>query len=298
MIRMRIYMLAIVPLACLFVQCKTKYNGESLKKPIALTGQIAKDSLSLYKVLNDDAALKGNVKTATVQQYIIQASDVKNDTFVGNRTDYSFRKDKHPDKIVFYTGGKVSAIWQYEYDNTGRLQKIVFTDSTGTGKFTQKTFTYHSSGLLTEEIQEAINDKDKATIIYNYDASGRQSQKLAFNGPSSNDVAEYDYSYDEQGNRIGEKLKQYGKDSILAKHIYKYDSARNLIEDFTWQGAAKYTISYEYDSLKNVAKELNSIGGLSEYKYEYDKFGNKTKRSTFYNGVLSDFMVITYSYYE
>jgi RHS repeat-associated protein len=231
-------------------------------------------------------------------------------------TKFEYNKNGDQTKVTYPNGSTVSNTfnalnrlekvlyngiekWSYGYDANGNITSV--TD--GSGKST--TYTYDKNKKVTGKSEGASNK-----VVYSYDDNGNTTaltatagttqftngftynkldQLIAMSRSNSNIVR---FVYDERGNVISEKranstysayeydsnnrlqsvINYNASGSIIDKFIYTYDANGN------WTGIATKdgNLSYQYDTLNRLTKEILKDG--TNISYEYDKVGNRTKK--------------------
>jgi len=127
---------------------------------------------------------------------------------------------------------------EYEYDNSGRIEKRIFPTSDGS---------YHSYGY---------NNKGQLSSISKYYDS-TLTQRIA-------------YEYDGQGNRTKEQQTDMETGQLTSTTLYIYDENGKLVKSEHWvetayAGNTHYIIQYSYNS----SGELIADDGLLYYTVTY-----------------------------
>lgn len=195
-------------------------------------------------------------------------------------------------QIINDPEGKLTAYINYEYDENGRLSKILNPDDTF------KEFLYDGVGNLinqldekqhlTEYLYDPLNrltdtiQPTGVTTSITYDLHGNQTSVTDGNGNVTT------FTYDDFGNRLSRTSLDTGTT------YYSYDSAGNLASK---TNANNITITYQYDVLNRVIAvyypdsshnvvygydegaygvgRLTSVqDGVSTTSYAYDQLGN------------------------
>jgi RHS repeat-associated protein len=145
----------------------------------------------------------------------------------------------------------------YTYDSNGNVTSI--NGTAGTNFFsTQYTYT-----LLNQMKTVSVNGVNKAT--YSYDNQENIISTILTNGTYSN------RTYTDT-NELS-TLNNYNPDgTLLHNYTYLYDNNGFPKSIETKNG----TLSYEYDSLNQLTKEILEDG--TSLQYEYDSIGNRTKK--------------------
>lgn len=197
---------------------------------------------------------------------------------------------------IYHNGVKQ---WGLSYDANGNI--AWYADNTG--KTTN--FTYDKNNRLTQESKGSVKTEygydpnDNLTSTKFTAGSTNVSTEFAYNkldqlvALSRNNQNIAKYVYDERGNvtsvrrannaytafqyndsNLLSEVKNYKKDgTVLDSYKYSYDPNSNQTSVVTNNGTA----SYEYNALDQLTKETLIDGTV--ISYEYDKVGNRTKKS-------------------
>ncbi|WP_416729349.1 DNRLRE domain-containing protein [Fictibacillus sp. JL2B1089] len=202
--------------------------------------------------------------------------------------------------------------WNYEYDNNGNLTTVIL-NSTHDSKYiyddsnrlvsevkglnsTSLNYDLNDNlislnsriGTLNSLTEYMYNTKNKLSLLsdiyfneslqasYFYDERSNEKKITRSNGTST------DFSYNEP-NQLSTITNIHQDGSIINTYNYKYDQNGNIISFNTNKG----TITYVYDSLNQLVKEVLLDG--TEIIYEYDEVGNRTKKTESKNGSINTF---------
>jgi hypothetical protein len=159
-------------------------------------------------------------------------SELNNDTeYRTNEVLYS-RNSKLKRVFQCYPDNSSQAISEYEYDNLGRIHKIIYP----TSDYSYKIYKYNTNGQLTN--------------IFFY---------------STNSVVNiiFTYTYDTNGNKIKEEIENI--DAGTSEYtLYFYENHRNTKSEHYTQGTLNFYILYEYNSSNQVEKEFFSIPNVPD----------------------------------
>jgi RHS repeat-associated protein len=151
---------------------------------------------------------------------------------------------------------------EYEYDNFGRLWKLI----KNTTQVTE--YGYDDASRLVS----VLNPYNELTE-FEYDDDSKLIRKLFANGTKE------EYSYDERNRLVGIVLKKSNND-VLSSHQYVYDAVSNIVQR-TSNGV---TTEFEYDLIDQLLTETKQ--GYSA-EYTYDANGNRLTRTV--NNVTEDY---------
>lgn len=206
-----------------------------------------------------------------------------------------------------------------EYDENGNLLNeylmvagddyVQIYEYNEKGDVVRDCFLYPIEGYYNTEAVKSKTDK-YYKYDYEYDSQGKLSIKIkygmgVFPGLEVDYIIEdyiemgiSEYEYDEQGRLINEISKsiQDGQVSDVATGVkYEYDEQGNLIKKIEYisdSDGEEYTALYEYDTFGNITKKEHV--GIS-YTYEYDEQGNLKRKDFYNNGTLMNYIKYIYS---
>jgi RHS repeat-associated protein len=188
-----------------------------------------------------------------------------------NMPDVSFTYDI-ADRLVSMTQGNNTTSWdyneayelialstpqgglEYEYDNLGRLWKLI----KNTNQVTE--YRYDDASRLVS----VLNPYNELTE-FEYDDDSKLIRKLFANGTKE------EYSYDERNRLVGIVLKKSNND-VLSSHQYVYDAVSNIVQR-TSNGV---TTEFTYDLIDQLRTETRND---YEAEYTYDANGNRLTRT-------------------
>jgi len=177
------------------------------------------------------------------------------------------------------------SIWEkkiYTYDAKGKMTEAASYNADGSLK-DKDIYTYDDKGNKTELASYNADGSLKDKHIFTYDANGNMTERASYNADGS--LKDKDiYTYDDKGNKT--EWAWYNADgSLEGKRIYTYDSKGNKTEEdyYNADGSLEDKYIYTYDAKGNETEEAYyKADGSLHYKvsfiYEYDKFGNWTKK--------------------
>lgn len=154
-----------------------------------------------------------------------------------------------------YDSGDMKYFYTFKYDSENRMLESNFKES-------QKiTYKYDSKGVKTTVILD--DDNYHSETKYTYDSKGRitktttNSYYIVDGEKSGATTAVVTHKYDKNGNCIS--YVNEGSDGYKDKYTYEFDKSGNCI----------YTKSESYEPYSGQTY-------VSEYKMEYDEYGNQT----------------------
>lgn len=218
---------------------------------------------------------------------------------VNEEVHYSFRENKllsKLNKLSFGADGN-----KYEYDTNWNLTSLknyannvlikeILSKYDGKNRIVEKT--EYLYGAFSN--YNPVTEDDKSKYLYEiekyeYNSNDKVTRKLTYNFRENKTVEITQYKYDEMGNVIVEgNCLSYGEPNCEIKPLFGFEyNSKNLVTR-KYQ-LAKFsphnTDSYHYYDEKGneieakgfyIYPEKAPILGY-DYKYEFDKFGNKTK---------------------
>ena len=184
---------------------------------------------------------------------------------------YDYGKDGRLAMMIKGTSGSTWAAEKYEYDEAGRVIKIMdytlsYDGVKSRDDWKKQPLTdngwlvrFYDGDLLVKEDHFAQNGSFLYGKVYVYDQEGRVIE---------------DYEVDEQG---VQKVSEFGK---RYRTTYQYDQDGRLIED-TYYGSRIVTTQYEYTDGR-LTKKTNLYTGYVTY-FHYDENGNLEEDDTYAN---------------
>jgi RHS repeat-associated protein len=164
----------------------------------------------------------------------------------------------------------------YTYDAGGNLKTIV--DAAGT-----VTYNYDAINRVTSIVSPTASGSSTDTVSYSYDDPNR-TQTMTLPGSTTEK-----YSADKSGNTTSITIKNSGG-TVLRSLAYDYSYVSgttkhgSLIRSVTDQGGQKTTYTYKDSAVPEdvgrlVKARTETSGGslVEEFRYAYDKAGNRTK---------------------
>ena len=183
------------------------------------------------------------------------------------------------------TAGNAGITYSYSYDNCGRLASkkacgrnlISYTydlngNVAGVTDVKGKTTNYMYD---IENRLQTITESGRTLATYTYTAGGKLASVTCGNIVTT-------YTYDKAGNTAGITTK--AGEELLNSIIYRYDDRGNCIGKEVG-GYKAYGVTYGYDSLDRLISEsTKKAGDALEYRYTYDKSGNRTSLEKTWDG--------------
>jgi hypothetical protein len=184
---------------------------------------------------------------------------------------------------------------EYEYDVNWNVSKIVVYNDSGTAiKITTRA--YDDKGNLIREAVHLNGYNNDSVYTCNYDDNGNLIQQLYYHDESDEAIGAVigctNYEYDEY-NRLIEETQEFlgGQEEIgggVFTSSYVYDENNRLIKKTRLEPYSTSTIwEYTYNATGYVVEEIvttnTASGGLKSTRvaYEYDEFGNLTKKISY-----------------
>ncbi len=175
-------------------------------------------------------------------------------------------------------------IFNYQYDlGTGNL----LWSSDGNGVY--MNYTYDIFGRVTKEIQPYDNISNP-TKEYQYNLDGNSPENILIKQKDENETLDIYYFYDGLGNLIQTKKESENNNQIV--NDFYYDSLKRAIKlsnpyftsynvNYSEPNLSINSISYNYDPLSRVIKQINQDGSSKNVSFEhwkiteFDENGNK-----------------------
>jgi len=204
------------------------------------------------------------------------------------------------DKGMTVVGGgmkitKGYRVYEYEYDDSGRIVTCsITTQGKGTNKTNKtKTFVYGANGKLAKESEldeagnvcyyhEWVYDKD-GNLIREIGLAGDEQRVLRENSYDENGLLVKEIEYDEEGGIERAYEYKYDENGLLVKKIeydeeggiervyeYKYDENNRLIQKSMRYDEDITITDYEYDENGELITEPEFEEEYENVKYEYD----------------------------
>lgn len=183
---------------------------------------------------------------------------------------YESRYDNNGNETASYIGGEQFTKLDNQYNNTGKIIRIISYDMTANGnESSNSTYTYNADGSSTakttyKDFENMLEYKwfdrngrltktiapDKIEDIYTYDASGKLISVKTKPGTSDADVTDLKYTYNAKGQRI----KEVSAGSYRWTRTYTYDAKGILLKVVTVSSeegvTTKTTDTYKYEFWK------------------------------------------------
>ena len=203
--------------------------------------------------------LKGKVKSFSQESYEVK---VRNENIIKGRKIDGFNE---PDDIFFSDSFRI----HFKFDENGN--KIEENNFNSKGKLHDKRiYKYNEKGNLFES-SSLFNENETTKQIYHYNTKGELMSINYFRNEEF--FMEDYYQYDDKGNLIDYSSWTVNPKKLQWQTNYKYDEEGNVIEkdDDNW------VTTYEYDDKGNkiVEKQINKHDdGVYKSMYRYDKDEN------------------------
>ena len=160
-------------------------------------------------------------------------------------------------------------VYEYEYDDSGRIVTCsITTQGKGTNKTNKTTtFVYGANGKLAKksDLDEAGNVRYSHEWVY--DKDGNLIQEISLAGDEQRVLREY--SYDENGLLVKE-IEYDEEGGIERVYEYKYDENNRLIQKSMRYDEDITITDYEYDENGELITEPEFEEEYENVKYEYD----------------------------
>ena len=206
------------------------------------------------------------------------------------------------DYALTSSAANLSTSYQYDYTDTGNLEKLTMTSGNATYTYTPSydalDRVYSSAAVMTTASGSLTN-----TVTYDFTVGSNSNESLQVSQYTSqfgsNNVS-YNYTYDPNGNitkitlstgaeyryvydDIGQLIRE-DNSTLNRTYVYSYDDAGNILSKKTYAltaaGATPATLysTYSYGYTDSWGDLLTSYRGVS---FTYDEIGNPL---TYYNG--------------
>ena len=214
---------------------------------------------------------------------------------------YETELSKRSNKILpeKYENTRISAEWNYKYDNVGRVTSV-FKKSTNNitlAPANKTSYAYNEGDLVRHyqydeggQISLEINPESHTAIRYYYNEGGNISKKVSYENLTSRDYS-YNYSSDtltftptKSGTTTSLEYKSNGMTDYLTSysgHTITYDEAGNPL-DYAGTGMDYSDIYGEMTWNGNLLTSFRD--GNKIYKYTYDGDGKRTSK-TYYEDI-------------
>jgi len=202
------------------------------------------------------------------------------------------------ERRVSETGDKFIIRNKNSYDAKGRETEGIWYHEDGSFNF-RTLWLYDNMNNIIER-RDSFDDRSHYRDTYKYDGKGREIEHGDYD---SADLRHTDYYvYDEKGNKIRE-IENYADGSPVFTGDFTYNEKELLIKEIdSAKGHFSSEDTYIYDSCNNVTEhcryfEPGVLYSKTETKYEYDRYGNWTKRIVNYLGTPNEYSEREYQYY-
>lgn len=169
------------------------------------------------------------------------------------RTQYVYDDNNNLLRTEMYNGDELDYV-EKEMEYNGDNQLILETEYDDYGnKLYVNKYSYNEQGLVVKHVRDEIQNKDRRT---------------------------YEYTYDANGNRVKELIYDYGN-SLIAKIYRKFDEQNRLFETEEEDLDNYRRIVMEYDGDLVIKNSLftkdGQLLGWAEYTYDDDKKENAAR---------------------
>lgn len=218
---------------------------------------------------------------------------------VNEEVHYTFKEGKLLSKLNKLSFGNDGDVYEYDENRNLILLKEYYTNIL----VKETSFKYDDKNRMTEKVeylfggfsdynpktQEGKSNYLREIEKYEYNSNDKVVLKLTYNFGENKAVEMTQYKYDEQGNLIEEgNCSSYGDPNCIIKPLfaYQYNSKNLLIREYQLAKFSPHNTDqhYFYDDNGNevevkgiyIYSDKESYVGYN-YKFDYDKFGNKIK---------------------
>lgn len=261
-----------------------------MKKKLS-TIAMAALALSLLAGCGNTDGEKAEEKDGSVENSVsVEEKTEEKETAGGEETAESeaeneaVSEEKGVDVLLLYTryyfdDGTLAESTENVYDEKGVLTESIVSSY---GEESRCGYKYDENGNRTECI---IYGEDNETIEsrteYKYDENGNEIEIIYYWG---NEISgHWEQDYDDNGNQI--ECRTYSSTGELEeKTEYKYDENGVLTEKVQHNERLSINYTNKYDSHGNITESINYKQGTGEIEtteineYDYDTYGNMTKR--------------------
>lgn len=233
---------------------------------------------------------------------------------LSNVKEYDIEGKLIQETVYDVEDGHIKCYYDYGYDKAGNLITITKRFEDGE-QYVSEEYEYDASGNMLLDTIYYGQDKKKAYFVYEYDDSGHMIKDTQCAGSGTVELW-HEYIYDSEGFLIKDYTKNTvgGEDDDSCWSEYAYNSA-GLLESKTmysikpevegglhfddWNG----TEEYEYDAFGNITKKTILTNWYSNvqtetYVYEYDIAGNILKETYTDTGMSGNDSIVKTKTYE
>lgn len=149
--------------------------------------------------------------------------------------------------------------------------------------YTERAFTYNDKGQLVKEVEYDEDGNEMYVTVNEYDEDGHVINRVR-DEVQQKDRRSVTFEYDAQGRKIKDLIYNYD-DALIAKIYYRYDNDNHLIEQEEEDLDHYRLTTYEYDG-KNVVKVSvydKDKNLLSYTTYTYDEEGRMLTQDSYAN---------------
>lgn len=230
-----------------------------------------------------------------------------------------FREFNHSNELCIsekrFYGVNDSSSFEFEYGANGLTKNALYYS--GNRHWSTFNYRYNKRGLLIEYFVVIEKDNDTIRSLYNYDEFGRKIGHHYISGNKHDTQKINTWKYDAIGQLVEEKLVilnpldkiivniepdgsrhteiqksdgPYGDDSYILRYEYNQKGQICKKTKTDLDGGIIFNIELSYNENNNPIKEVhsntaNNQDGTLTYYYEYDKNGNWTSKTTYWNGI-------------
>lgn len=179
----------------------------------------------------------------------------------------------------------LSSRYVYEYDGSGKCQKI--SEYLSTGLYRTYTREYNEKGFLKKETEVYVSSGTSYPTLFYKDSQGRDTLKINFWGNSER--YRMRYSYDFNGNMLTDDFIENGISKNQATRTYTYDINNKVLRKtitnnpkavFVLNGNYFKQLDYyylkndsiDYIDVKESVSKSNSLENTQKIKYTYTYF--------------------------
>jgi len=223
--------------------------------------------------------LKGRVKSLKVQETHRYKKDGVNFTDWANSHGHFYAFSQKGNKTEyqhFEEDGSLGYKATYVFNPSGKILEESFSNRDG--KQTSRTvYQLNEQGKTLEETQYKMDGSLSVKYVFSYDDKGKMLERKGLK-PDGSISSTSRWTYDGKGNNT-ERNDGY------FIHRFLYDDQGNKVEEIISKpdNTVSFKLNFKYDEKGNKVEELkyNGKGELKDknnWRYEYDKTGNWTKR--------------------
>lgn len=237
--------------------------------------------------VNEESGIEEDVER------IIESSD-------GSMRHFSFGKEHLSQgrlgEYVVVTDEAEGTLRRKLFDSDKKLvryeQYSVNSDLKNSNKLFVRNYFYNEEGMLTESIQENLDDQTKISCLYNEHKLVSRKQTFHKDGDDYKQDSDTSFEYDDEYNLTLEECKMWfytkgRNDSVVVKKsstkkLYKYTDKSSYPDyEFYENNVLRMTTVYESENVYNEKMYFND-GIAVEVRYED---GKKTEEKILFNGV-------------